>query len=70
MRVTMGRVGTDVAVDEIDRGFTGVDESRTGDDEDGDSVVVAVSVIDGVSNSAGRTRGVAWTLVISLARSQ
>jgi len=31
---------------------------------------VVESDFDGVSNSGGRTAGVAWTLVISLAREQ
>jgi len=75
LRLTMGSLSVGVDPDDgILEGLEGEDEDEardgevadegTADDDDDDDAS------SGVSNSAGRTRGVAWTLVINFARLQ
>ena len=71
-RVTIGRVNGDTAGSGVEAvllvGFEGdVDGGVT---EEEASVLDDACTAGGVSNSTGRTRGVACTLVINLARSQ
>lgn len=69
--VTIGRVNGDTADGEADNLVVAFDGDVDGGMTDEDaSVLDDACAAAGVSNSAGRTRGVACTLVINLARSQ
>lgn len=67
--ITMGSVN-DVDVGTGDGTMLGVVDGRDEDDEDEVASWDVDDGTEGMSNSAGRFRGVAWTLVMSLARSQ
>jgi len=68
--VTIGKVNGDTAGTEGEGLLVGLDGVVDGGVEEDVSVLDDAAAAAGMSNSAGRTRGVACTLVISLARSQ